>query len=406
MKKRIVTTVLALAMVTAGTFGLTACGDSAGGDSGNSESGAQEESQSGTQEESQSSTQPEEQGEQQTETHVVTFYDSDGTTVLSTVEVADGEQVEEYTPEKDGYIFTSWFGTPQMSHEFDFSTAITADTSIFAGFVSYVEDTRSFAILGSGKSPVLLESNWGAVIGEAQTMVKEDVEGANVYSITLDLEAGDEFQFAINSSWGNQRGYGYLDTIELDGVNYFENSGGIGETGVKKSNIKVAVAGNYTLMLTTYPGEDTYDTEDPYYTEEGKENYNYNAYDRITWTYNGEATGSGTEYQTDYYIKGAIITDWQDVYTDETKFTENDGIYTLTIDLEEGDEFLFTTLLTTGDSQSVGNEYVRYSNIASDDSESLSYVTGSESYNMIAAAGGTYTFTYDASSQVLTVSFE
>lgn len=398
MKKRIVTTVLALAVVTAGAFGLTACGDSAGGNSENTESGAQQEGQG--------SAQSEDQGDEQATMHVVTFYDSDGATVLGTVEVADGELVEEYTPEKDGYIFTNWFGTPQMSHEFDFSTAITADTSLFAGFVSYVEDTRSFAILGSGKSSVLLESNWGSVIGERQTLVKEDVEGANVYSITLDLEAGDEFQFAIDSSWGDQRGYGYLDTIEQDGVNYFENSGGIGETGVKKSNIKVAVAGNYTLMLTTYPGEDTYDTEDPYYTEEGKENYNYNAYDKITWIYNGETTESGVAYQTDYYIKGAIITDWQDVYTDETKFTENDGIYTLTIDLEEGDEFLFTTLLTTGDSQSAGNEYVRYNNIASDDSESLSYVTGSESYNMIAAAGGTYTFTYDASSQVLTVSFE
>ena len=52
----------------------------------------------------------------------------------------------------------------------------------------------------------------------------------------------------------------------------------------------MAVSGNYTFTLTTYPGEDVYDTEDSYYTEETKENFNMNPYDTITWTYNGAAT--------------------------------------------------------------------------------------------------------------------
>lgn len=388
MKKKTVGAVLAVMVMTFGIYGLTGCGDA--DDSGVS---TEAEGSIGA-------------GEETAGVHTVTFYDSDGTTVLSTAEVADGASVEEYTPEKEGYTFAGWFATPQMSHKFDFSAAITDDTSVFAGFVSYVEDTRSFAILGSGKSAVMMESNWGAVIGEAHTMTKEDVEGENRYTITVDLEAGDEFQFAVDSSWADQRGYGYLATIEQDGVEYFENSGGLGDSGVKKSNIKVAIAGNYTFTLTTYPGEDTYDTGDSYYSEENKENFNYNAYDSITWTYNGESTSGGVEYQTDYYIKGAIITGWEDVYTEETKFEENDGVYTLTIDLEEGDEFLLTSLLTSGDTQSVGNDYVRYTNIASDDSESLSYVTGTDSANMVAVSAGTYTFTYDVGTKVLTVSFQ
>lgn len=387
MKRKAMAALLAVTVMTFGVYGLTGCGTTEGGANTTEEGGVAA-------------------GTENAGVHTVTFYDSDGTTVLSTAEVEDGASVEEYTPEKDGYTFAGWFATPQMSHKFDFSSAITEDTSVFAGFVSYVEDTRSFAIVGSGKSAVLMESNWGAVIGEAQTMTKEDVDGENRYTITVDLEAGDEWQLAIDTSWGDQRGYGYLAYIEQDGVEYFENSGGIGDTGVKKSNIKVAVSGNYTITLTTYPGEDTYDTEDSYYSEENKENFNYNAYDTITWTYNGEAASDGVSYETDYYIKGAIITDWQDVYTDETKFEENDGIYTLTIELEEGDEFLFTTLLTSGDSQSVGNEYVRYTNIASDDSESLSYVTGTDSANMVAVSAGTYTFTYDPSTTVLTVAFQ
>ena len=391
MKKRLMT----VSILTAAVIGLAACGS--GG-------GAQESSQSTGTEETQEIS--EELQETEVQTYVVTFSDSDGTTVLDTAEVEEGALVEEFTPEKEGYIFTGWFATPQMSHRFDFEAAVTQDTSVFAGFVSYVEDTRTFAILGSGKSAVLMESSWGSVIGDAQTMQKEENAEANIYSITLDLEAGDEFQFAMNNAWENQRGYGYLTTITQDGVEYFANSGGLGDTGVKRANIKVKVSGNYTLTLTTYPGEDTYDTGASGYSEDNKENFNINPYDTITWVYNGEAQAGGVETQTDYYIKGAIITGWQDVYSDETKFTEENGIYTLTVELEEGDEFMFTSLLTAEDIESVGNEYIRYTNIAEDDAESLSYVTGTEGANLVAGAGGSYTFTYDPSTQILTVAFE
>lgn len=336
----------------------------------------------------------------------VTFYDSDGKTVLSETEVKNGEQLEEYIPEKDGYTFAGWYATPQMSHRFDFTQEITGDMELFAGFVSYVEDTRSFAILGSGTSPALLESNWGANIGELQTMTKEDTEGANVYTITLDLEEGDEFQFAINSSWNDQRGYGYLDTIEKDGKEYFKNSGSLGDASTKRSNIKCAIAGNYTFTLTTYPGEDQYETDNANYTEENKEAFNINPYDVISWTYNGESAFATEEKQVDYYIKGAKITDWKDVYSDETKFTEENGIYTLTVTLEEGDEFMFTSLVTVGENESVGNEYIRYTNIDKDDTESLSFVTGTDNANLVAAKAGSYTFTYDPETTVLTVSCE
>ena len=61
---------------------------------------------------------------------VVTYYDSDGKTVLQTEEVEKGACAKEYTPEKDGSIFVGWFATPQMSHKFDFSQAVTEDTSV------------------------------------------------------------------------------------------------------------------------------------------------------------------------------------------------------------------------------------------------------------------------------------
>ena len=269
-----------------------------------------------------------------------------------------------------------------------------------------MEDTREFAIVGSGTSPVLLESNWGAVIGDAQKMTKEESDSENVYTITLDLSEGDQFQFAMDSSWGDQRGYGYLDTIELDGMDYFENSGSLGDTGVKRSNIKCAVAGNYTFTLTTYPGEDTYETDNANYTEENREAFNINPDDTITWTYNGASENAGGDVQTDYYIKGAIVTGWEDVYSDETKFTEQDGTYTLKIDLTEGDEFMFTSMVTVGDTSSAGTEYIRYTNIGGGDDASLSHVTEGGGENLIAAESGTYVFTYDPTEQVLTVDVE
>ena len=67
---------------------------------------------------------------------------------------------------------------------------------------------------------------------------------------------------------------------------------------------------------------------------------------------------------------------------------------------------MFTSTVTIGDNTSAGTEYIRYTNIQSDDTESLSYVTGTETANLVAGQTGTYTFTYDSSSQELSVAFE
>ena len=333
----------------------------------------------------------------------VTFYDSDGITVLSTEKVKAGDPVSTYTPEKEGMVFMGWFATPTLSHAFDFSKPVTADTGVYAGFVEEKEDTRSFAIVGSGTSPVLVTSSWGTVINEEHHLAKE--ADKNVYSITLDLYEGDEFQFAINTAWNNQRGAGYMKTTTQDGAEYLAVSGGNYQAGeARKSNIKCLVNGNYTITLTTYPGSDIYDTEDEHYTEANKENFNYNPYDTLTWVYNGECKESASDTVTTYYIKSSVSTGWNDVYEDKYKFTEANGLHTLTIELAEGEEFLFTSRVKAGDTENVGNEYVRYTNVK--DSASLGFVDGSESANLIAKAAGVYTFTYDPGTAELTVAFE
>lgn len=329
--------------------------------------------------------------------HTVTFYEADGTTVIAVQEVADGACAEEFIPEKDGQIFMGWYATPSLSHEYNFETVVTEEISVFAGFMENAEDTRAFAIVGSGSSALLSTSSWGKVINEEHYLTKQ--EGANVYSITLDLAEGDEFQFAIDTSWSAQRGAGYVDTDSLDGTAYFNLSG-----GNQKANIKCLVSGNYTLTLTTYPGADVYDTENAYYTEETKENYNSNPYDTITWIYNGDMVEEQEALDTVYYIKGAVVTGWEDNYDEMYAFTEEDGVHTLQIELTEGDEFLFTTLVGKDGNMSVGNEYVRYSNIS--DEASLAVVDKTDSYNIVAKQAGTYTFIYTPAAETLTVSFE
>ena len=342
------------------------------------------------------------------ETHKVTFYDQDGTTELSSVDIEDGELVKEFIPEKEAFLFMGWYATPSLSHKFDFKQPIKEETEIFAGFLESKDDTRSFIIVGSGKSPVLLSSNWGKEVKDEHMLMKAD--DSNVYEITLDLLEGDEFQFAIDSSWNNQRGAGYMTETSIDGEEYFINSGGTYSDDTKKSNIKCAKDGNYTITLTTYPGADFYNEEDEFYTEDNREAFNMNPYDTITWTYNGEAESVGNvdkdaeDLKVTYYIKGAKVTGWEDMYDESYKFEELEGIHFLKIDLEEEDEFLFTSLLGQGDEAVIGTEYVRFSNIQ--DETSLTYVEGNSSHNIISKSAGTYTFTYNPSIEELIVDFE
>lgn len=322
----------------------------------------------------------------------------DGDTVLKTEEVLDGGTATQWTPEKDGCSFVGWFATPTMSVAFDFTKPITQNTTVFAGFSAYEEDNRTWAIVGSGKGDLLLSSAWGSVITDAHRLEKT---GDNEYSITIDLYAGDEFQFAINSSWHNKRGFGYLETAkDASGNEVFSGAGGIGETAAKGQNIKVVQDGNYTITLHTHPGDDYYDETNASYSEANKEVFNLSDYDTITWVRNGEAAELSASI-TNYYIKGAGITLWADLYNDATGFAKVGDIHTLTIYLNEGEEFLFTSLVTEDGVSSVGSEYIRYQNL---DEAGKALFTGSG--NMVASKSGTYTFTYNESSKVLSATLD
>lgn len=322
----------------------------------------------------------------------------DGDTVLKTEEVVEGGTVAGWIPEKEGQTFVGWFATPTMSVAFDFSKPITENTKVFAGFSAYAEDTRTWAIVGSGKGDLLLSSNWGKVISDAHILEKT---GDNEYSITIDLYAGDEFQFAINTSWHHKRGFGYLETAtDASGSEVFSGSGGIGETAAKGQNIKVAMDGNYTITLHTHPGDDYYDENNANYSEANKEVFNLSDFDKITWVRNGDPAELSSSI-TNYYIKGANITLWADLYNEATGFAKVGDTHTLTIYLREGEEFVFTSLVTENGASSVGSEYIKFENL---DDAGKALFTGSG--NIVASKGGTYTFTYNETTKVLSAALD
>ena len=332
--------------------------------------------------------------------YTVTYYD--GSSVLKTEEVEEGGKATEWTPTKEGYTFVGWYATPTFSFSYDFSKTITEDTSVFSKWESAIQsvDTREYYIVGSGTSPILMANNWGKVFDETTKMTK--AADKNEYTYTLDLHVGDLFQFAINESWHNQRGVGYLTETKLaDGTVAFSGASTIGDNSSYRLNIKCEYAGNYTFTLTTHPDDDTYETSNASYTEANKEAFNINPLDTITWKRNGDVSDV-VETIVDFYIKGASITDWKDIYNASTKMTNDNGVYTLSVYLKEGDEFMFTSTNTVGTQVGTGTLYLRASNL---DEASKAYVGGTVS-NMTAKASGTYTFTYTAATEVLSVAFD
>lgn len=338
--------------------------------------------------------------------YTVTYMD--GTTVLKTEKVKEGEKPAGYTPTKDGgYEFVDWFATPSKNHKYDMDAEVTGDVTVYAGFTLYKDDAREFYILGSGTSELLFTSNWGKVITTDHKLTK--ASGKNEYSITLDLKKDDQFQFALNADWANKRGFGYLASLNLpDGTAAFSGQGSVYDDSAKGSNIVCEYSGNYTLTLKTYPNEDYYNTSGTGYTEERKEIYNLGLYDTITWVRNGDVINDSVTV-TDFYIKGDKITGWADMYNADTKMVNNGGVYTMSVYLKEGDQFMFTSQVTkigsSGTTSSTGSEYIKSNNLT-EGSRTLVGGYTETGGNMTAVASGMYTFTYDSTAKTLAVTFK
>lgn len=336
------------------------------------------------------------------ESHTVTYYD--GEEVLHTETVSDGDVAPEWDPtttvtDKE---FFGWFGEPTLTHEYDFTLPVTDDLSIFGSFVGYQDDTRHWALAGSGGTELLRLSNWGKVFTDDHYMVDESTSDANIFTIEINLFVGDQFQFTNpvydeeteSYSWGHQRGGGYLVEPTRDEVEYFSVGGGLGSDNYT-ANITALVEGRYKFTLTTYPAGDFQKDDSP----ETYDNRNY--YDTLEWVRVGDSTEEQAETVTQFYLKGEFITSWADLQNDHTLMVDTDGIHTLNnVYLKASDQFMFASIVVESGTGAVseGNEYIRGSNLTE---ASKALVTGES--NMKVNADGYYNFSYDYEAKTLEV---
>ncbi|MBR2932856.1 MAG: InlB B-repeat-containing protein [Clostridia bacterium] len=158
------------------------------------------------------------------DTVTVTWYQ--GSKPLKEEEVAKGSKVSSWTPEVEGKTFTGWYSEASCTQAFDFETVINEDTDIFAAFKSdeYVEDDKAYYLCGAGSGD-MGKSNWNNADETSLAMTKEDVEGANVYTIEITMYAGDRFQILYGGTWDGQVGIGFMVGAEYcDGVNEYDKN--------------------------------------------------------------------------------------------------------------------------------------------------------------------------------------
>ena len=68
-------------------------------------------------------------------TYRVDFNSNGGSDVASQTVEAGGTATEPTDPTKEGYEFVAWYSDEQLQNEFSFSTAINANTTLYAGWI-------------------------------------------------------------------------------------------------------------------------------------------------------------------------------------------------------------------------------------------------------------------------------
>lgn len=179
----------------------------------------------------------------------VTFYDGDGKTVLSEVEVENGNTVTVPELTKDGYLIQGYYATPALKVEFDATQPITEDTSVFVAWQSSVVDQRPWMLAGSLAG--YPDNNWGKKWPQDDYLLQPMEGEFNTFYIDVNLYAGDAFKIAVIGEgyvWdtSNSIDAGHLankteTAVLCSGENAFDSG----------ANIQVMEDGKYRLILKT-----------------------------------------------------------------------------------------------------------------------------------------------------------
>lgn len=174
----------------------------------------------------------------------VTFYDSDGVTVLAETTAEEGQPVADPGLTKEGYVIQGYYSTPALLIPYDMSAPVTADTSVFVAWQSSVVDERAWMFAGSLAG--YPENNWGHAWPQ-DDFIMQPVEGEfNTFTIELNLYEGDEFKIAVID-----QDYNWGDSIDASGLADDTYLSGGEDAFASGANIKVLENGLYKLTLRT-----------------------------------------------------------------------------------------------------------------------------------------------------------
>lgn len=174
----------------------------------------------------------------------VTFYDSDGVTVLAEATAEEGQPVADPGLTKEGYVIQGYYSTPALLIPYDMSAPVTADTSVFVAWQSSVVDERAWMFAGSLAG--YPENNWGHAWPQDDFLM-QPVEGEfNTFTIELNLYEGDEFKIAVID-----QDYNWGDSIDASGLADDTYLSGGEDAFASGANIKVLENGLYKLTLKT-----------------------------------------------------------------------------------------------------------------------------------------------------------
>lgn len=174
----------------------------------------------------------------------VTFYDSDGVTVLAETTAEEGQPVADPGLTKEGYVIQGYYSTPALVIPYDMSAPVTADTSVFVAWQSSVADERAWMLAGSLAG--YPDNGWGMAWPQDDFLL-QPVEGEfNVFAIEVNLYEGDQFKIAVID-----QDYNWSDTIDASHLVESEYFAGGEDAFNSGANIVVAQSGLYKLVLKT-----------------------------------------------------------------------------------------------------------------------------------------------------------
>ncbi len=138
-----------------------------------------------------------------TDKYTVTYYDSDGTTVLLEQSVSPNGKAYDWSPSKDGYEFVDWYTTSGMTVPYDFSTAINSNVSIYAKFGTKQSEPVKYSVTYYGYEDEKLMSQTVYANGKAYawTPTKDGYEFKGWYSAN-DYKTEFNFDTSISADMG------------------------------------------------------------------------------------------------------------------------------------------------------------------------------------------------------------